>query len=291
VSCGQAYAADFRAKPVVIDDDDDEDIGIRGILTDGPAQTGTAGLTASIFSSLSVKDWSVEIGLQQRVTSKSGRRRSLEGATGLTYEIIWRDLIFLTSDRGLGVYLLEEKGFLSDRDRISAGFAINTEDGDGSARSRSQARATDAKRGASTFAMAFAEYRIDRWRAWVELAHFIGNGKGNVVSLGGEYILPLTGKWSTKIATGISLGDGSYMRDNFTIPALAPAFIPNTTYVSPKAGARDLTVSADFEYRADDHWRWNTVVGFTQSLAVSQQGAFVKVRSAPFLSTGVRYRF
>jgi outer membrane scaffolding protein for murein synthesis (MipA/OmpV family) len=133
-------------------------------------------------------------------------------------------------------------------------------------------------------------HRHSCWDSW-NIGSIVANGKGNVVSLGGEYTLPLTSKWSTTFATGISFGDGTYMRDNFTVPPLAPSFIRNTTYVSPKAGARDLTVSADFEYRADAHWRWNTVIGFTQSLAVSQQGAFVKVRSAPFVSTGIRYRF
>jgi outer membrane scaffolding protein for murein synthesis (MipA/OmpV family) len=287
----QACAADPPAKPSLMDDDDEDDAAPVQKPSSYPANAELTAPAASIFSPLSASDWKVEIGLQQRVTSKAGRRRKAEGATGLTYDILWRDLIFLSSDRGFGANLIDRKALFGDRDRITAGFSINIDDRDASERSRSQARASDAKRGSSTFVLAFAEYRIDRWRFWAEAAHFVANGKGNVVSLGGEYTLPLTSKWSTTFATGISFGDGTYMRDNFTVPPLAPSFIRNTTYVSPKAGARDLTVSADFEYRADAHWRWNTVIGFTQSLAVSQQGAFVKVRSAPFVSTGIRYRF
>jgi outer membrane scaffolding protein for murein synthesis (MipA/OmpV family) len=285
------FAADPPAKPSVIDDDDDDDATPVQKPSGDPARAGATAPTASIFSPLSVSDWKVEIGLQQRFTSKAGRRGKAEGATGLTYDIVWRDLIFLSSDRGFGANLIDRKTLFGDRDRITAGFSINVDDRDASERSRTQARSADAKRGSSTFVLAFADYSIDRWRLWAEAAHFVANGKGNVVSFGGEYALPLTSKWSTTFASGISFGDRTYMRDNFTIPPLAPSLIRNTTYVSPKAGARDLTVSVNFEYRADAHWRWNTVIGFTQSLAVSQQGAFVKVRSAPFISTGIRYRF
>jgi outer membrane scaffolding protein for murein synthesis (MipA/OmpV family) len=293
----QVLAADPPAKPAIQDEDDDDDDddddkkGPAGKKPDVPAITREAGSSAWLFSPFSAADWNVEVGVQLGFASRPGRRSTVEGLTGLTYNIVWRDLIFLSSDRGLGINLIDRKGLFNDLDRIKLGFSLSTDDADATGLSRSQARAAGARRNSSAFALGFAEYRIDRWRVWTELAHFLTNGEGNVLSLGGEYTLPLTRKSSTTFATGISFGDGAYMRNNFTVPPLAPASTGRTTYVTPKAGARDLTVSADFEYRADAHWRWNTVVGFTQSLAVSQQGTFVKVRSVPFLTTGIRYRF
>jgi outer membrane scaffolding protein for murein synthesis (MipA/OmpV family) len=288
-----AFGADPAARPAVADEEDDEEppAARSALSSDNSAQAQAREQSPSLLSPLSAVNWTVEIGLQQKLTSRQGRRRALEGATGLTYEIVWRELLFLSSDRGIGANLLERKGLFTSRDRIQAGLSFNTDDRDASGRSRSQSRSVDARRGSSTFALAFADYRIDRWKFWAEVAHFVGNGQGNVVSVGGEYALPLTGKWSAILATGISFGDGAYMRDNFRVPPIASELLRRTSYVTPKAGARDITVSANFEYRADEHWRWNTVLGVTQSLAVSQQGAFVKVRTAPFVSTGVKYQF
>jgi outer membrane scaffolding protein for murein synthesis (MipA/OmpV family) len=284
-----AQAADMRPVAPVIDDDDEDDKPAKagsGLV----APSSSSDLTGTVFEPLAAKNWSAEVGLRQRLSSRQGKRRAVEGATGVTFDVVWKDTLFLSSDKGLGANLLQRRGIFSGNDRFVAGVAFNIDDQDGSDRSRSQSRSVDAKRGVSSFALGFAEYKIERWRLWTEIAHFLGNDRGNVVSLGAEYRLPLTTKWSTTFASGISFGDRAYMRDNYSVPAI---YIPfqNPFYAQPKAGARDFTISADFEYRADDHWRWNTVIGFTNSLAVIQQGTFVKVRSEPFISTGVKYKF
>jgi outer membrane scaffolding protein for murein synthesis (MipA/OmpV family) len=286
--CQPAQAADPAAKPPVSDDDDDDDQPTKPVVPGAPVKSPA--LAQVLFEPLAVRNWSAELGVRQRFTSRQGRRDSVEGAAGLTYDIKWADTLFLSSDRGLGVNAFSKKGIFSESDRFLAGVSVNIDDASASERSRSQSRSVDLKRGVTTFALGFAEYRIDRWRMWTEVAHFVGPDHGNVLSLGLEYRLPLTNKWSTTFGSGISFGDGAYMRENFSVPQPAALFLRRPS-IQPKAGARDLTLSADFEYQADEHWRWNTVVGFTQSLAVVQQGTFVKYQSQPFVSTGVKYRF
>jgi outer membrane scaffolding protein for murein synthesis (MipA/OmpV family) len=297
------YAADMR--PVLADDDDEEDdksvtntsslvapslVAPSLVAPSLVAPSGTGGLKDLLFEPLAAKNWSVEIGLRQRWSSRQGKRRAVEGATGLTFDVIWRDTLFASSDRGVGVNLFQTRNLLSKRDRFIAGVAFNIDDQSESERSRSQSRSVDVKRGVSKFALGFAEYQSDRWRLWTEFAHFVGNDKGNVVSLGVEYRLPLTNKWSATFASGLSFADKAYMRDNYSVPANY-TLSKRPVFAQPKAGARDITVSADFEYQADVHWRWNTVIGFTNSLAVTQQGTWVKVRSEPFISTGIKYKF
>jgi outer membrane scaffolding protein for murein synthesis (MipA/OmpV family) len=167
---------------------------------------------------------------------------------------------------------------------------INIDDLDSTDRSRSQSRSLDATKRNTVFALGFAEYRLDRWRTWTELAHYLGKDDGNVLSAGVEYRLPLTAKWSTAVAVGLSAGDASYMRTNFSIPPVY-SLGKRPLIIEPKAGLRDVTLSTDFEYQANDHWRWNTVMGFTRSLAVIQQGTWVKDQSQPFVSTGIKYKF
>jgi outer membrane scaffolding protein for murein synthesis (MipA/OmpV family) len=283
-----AQAADPAPKSASADDDDDDLPPVKSASTGAPGKPPS--MAQVLFEPLAVRNWSAELGIRQRFTSRQGRRNSVEGATGLTYDVSWQDTLFLSSDRGLGVNVFSKKGIFAESDRFFAGVSINIDDDGASERSRSQSRSVDLKRGVTTFALGFAEYKIDRWRMWSEVAHFLGPDKGNVLSLGLEYRLPLTNKWSTTFGSGISFGDGAYMRQNFSVPLSVPLAL-GRPLIQPKAGARDFTVSADFEYQADEHWRWNTVVGFTQSLAVSQQGAFINVQSQPFISTGIKYKF
>ncbi|MFM9976258.1 MAG: MipA/OmpV family protein [Beijerinckiaceae bacterium] len=286
-----AKAADARPQATVTDENDDDD--------DAPLATGSSLILApsgspflkdQLFEPLAAKNWSVEIGATQRWSSRLGKRRAIEGATGLTLDIVWLDTFFVSSDRGAGVNLFRTRNLFTERDRFTAGVSFNADDQDQSERSRTQSRSVDAKRGISTFALGFAEYQIDRWRFWAEAAQFVSHDKGKVLSLGLEYRLPLTQKWSTTFATGASFGDGAYMRNSFSVPPNSVAS-RSRPFVQPKAGARDFTVSVDFEYRADEHWHWNIGAGFTKSLAVIQQGTFVKVRSQPFINAGIKYKF
>jgi outer membrane scaffolding protein for murein synthesis (MipA/OmpV family) len=271
---GPAYAAD----PARAGAGDDDDVS---------AVTSAAG---KLLAPQPVREWSAELGLRTRVTSQQGRRDSAEAFVGLTFDIVWRDLIFLSSNRGLGVNTFKTTNLLLDGDKFKTGFSVNLDDVDSTERSRSQSRSLDFRNRNTMFALGFAEYQIGRWTLWSELAHYLAGDNGNVLSVGAEYRMPLTGKWSVATALGISAADHAYMKENYAVPpiftlAKAPLF------VQPKAGFRDLTVSVDFEYQADEHWRLNTVVGFTQSLAVIQKGAWVKVQSLPFISTGLRYKF
>jgi outer membrane scaffolding protein for murein synthesis (MipA/OmpV family) len=285
-----ALAADMR--PSLEDDDDDEAAKPVSAL---PSSALTppdrnADLSRIMFDNLAVRHWNAELGVRQRWVSRQGKRRGIEGATGLIFDLSWRDTFFLSSDRGLGANILSLRNVISGSDRFAAGVSLSFDEKESRERSQSQSRSVDAKRGTSTFILGFAEYSIARWKLWTELAHFVGSDKGNVVSLGLEYRLPLTTKWSTTFATGFSLADGQYMRQNYSVPYIA-SLGRRPLFVQPKAGLRDVTVSADFEYVADRHWRWNTQIGFTKSLVVIPQGTWVKVRSEPFISTSVRYRF
>jgi outer membrane scaffolding protein for murein synthesis (MipA/OmpV family) len=291
---GMSHAADMRPGNVFRDDDDDDETEDVKPAATGSAQLPPPGradtLAAVVFEPLAARNWSAELGVRQRFSSRQGRRRSIEGATGLIFDLQWRDTLFLSSDRGIGANLLHLRGALVDRDQFAAGVSLSFDERGSNERSQAQSRSLDAKRGSAVFALGFAEYKVARWRLWTELAHFLGPDKGNVLSLGVDYRLPLTEKWSTTLATGLSLADGRYMRDNYAAPAIL-TYLKRPLFIQPKAGLRDVTVSMDFEYAADRYWRWNTQVGFTNSLVIAQKGAWVKVRSEPFISTGVKYRF
>ncbi len=286
-------------RPPVEQAEDDDDEGAKPasrFASPSPAlsaltpPTGNADLSSVVFENLAVRHWNAELGFRQRWVSKQGKRRAIEGATGLVFDLSWKDTFFLSSDRGVGANIVSLRGVVGESDRFAAGISLSFDEKESRERSQSQSRSVDAKRGTSTFVLGFAEYSVSRWKLWSELAHFIGPDKGNVLSLGLEYRLPLTMKWSTTVATGLSLADGQYMRQNYAVP-YSVSLGRRPLFVQPKAGARDVTVSADFEYAADKHWRWNTQIGFTKSLVVVQQGAWVKVRSEPFISTSVRYKF
>jgi outer membrane scaffolding protein for murein synthesis (MipA/OmpV family) len=285
---GLAHAADL-ARPATEDDDDDETPATKPTPSlSAPSQSKET--SRLLFNTLSAKDWHLEIGLQQRFTSRLGKRRAVEGATGLLLDITWRDTLFITTERGIGANLLTAKQLFTGNDRFVAGLSVNYDDANSGERSRSQARAADAKRNLSPFVLGFAEYQIDRWKLWTELAQYTGSAKGKVLSLGVEYRLPLTAKWSTTFATGFSLADKTYVKDNYPATFLSVPGKPFKAF-RPESTLRDLTVSADFEYRADEHWRWNTTIGFTNNLALANPGVVIKARSTPFVGTALRYRF
>jgi outer membrane scaffolding protein for murein synthesis (MipA/OmpV family) len=292
-----AHAADPRPAQQIENNDDEEEDPPQKNATGPDRLQGTAssekseasGL-AELFSPLRASDWSLELGIKSRVTGTRGTRKSINADAGLLFDIRWRELLFLSTDRGIGINLFQKKGVLAASDSIILGAALSISDSAESDRSRSQSRSLDATRRSSGFTLGFAEYRTGQWNLWAEIARYHIAQNGTVVSLGVEYRQPLTNKWQATFAWGLSAGDGAYMRDNFTVaPLLSLARRP--LFIQPKAGLRDTTVSVDFEYQADEHWRWSTVLGFTQSLAVVQQGAWVKVRSQPFISTGIKYKF
>jgi outer membrane scaffolding protein for murein synthesis (MipA/OmpV family) len=286
------WAADMTRQYAETDDDDDDETLATGSTTPrsliAPSQSKE--LPRAVFNTFSARDWFVEVGVQQRLTSRLGRRRVLDGATGLLLDIVWSDTLFISSERGIGANLMTINQLFSPSGRFQAGASFSYDDRDSGERSRSQGRAGDAKIRVSPLVLGFAEYQHDRWRLWTEIAHFTGNAKGNVASLGLEYWLPLTAKWSTTLAVGASVADKTYVKDNYPATLLAIPGRPLTPF-RPSSTARDLTVSADFEYRADQHWRWNAIVGFTNSLALAKPGTVIKTRSAPFVSSGIRYRF
>jgi outer membrane scaffolding protein for murein synthesis (MipA/OmpV family) len=290
LSCGGLVHAADLSRTATDDDDDDDDAPVTKPTPSLSAPSQSKETQRLLFSTLPAKDWHIEVGLQQRFTSRLGKRRAIEGATGLLLDITWRDTLFITAERGIGANLLTAKQLFAGNDRFVAGLSVNYDDSNSGERSRSQARAADAKRALSPFVLGFADYQIGRWKLWTEFAVYTGNAKGNVLSLGVEYRLPITAKWSTTFATGFSLADKAYVKDNYPATFLSVPGKPFTAF-KPATTLRDLTVSTEFEYRADDHWRWNTVVGFTNSLALAAPGVVIKARSTPFVGTAIRYRF
>ena len=279
-----AVSAD-PARSTVIEDDDEDD---------GPSvsskPTSPKTMTETLFSPLLASGWRVEFGTRALAVPKVLGDNAIQASLGFTYNIIWNDTVFLTSERGLGINAFQARGVFGQADRFVAGIAANYDDRAGIARSQSQLRSLDVRQRNAVHALGFAEYRNSNWRVWSEVSSYIDRRNGHVFSLGSEYAIPVTNKWTFLLSGGLSYSDAAHMRETYGIPAAAAVQFGASPY-RLSAGFSDASLSAQIEYKADNHWTWSLTAGETFLLGQAAKSPRVETRSQPFMSAAVKYKF
>ena len=230
------------------------------------------------------------MGVRGRVTPRKGSEAEKTAVVGFTYDLVWNDTLFLSSSKGLGINIIRQQDVLATGDRFLFGASVNIGEERGRSRSQTQFRSLDIRTGKSAFALVFSEYKLGNWRLWAEGATYFDHNLGNVASFGADYIVPLSPKWSLTLGSGISFGDAANLREVYGIPsniALQQGIAPFR--LGP--GPRDASVSAEFEYQADQHWRWTFGTGYNFLLGQAAQSPRTIARSELVLSSGIKYRF
>lgn len=254
-------------------------------LDDDDEQAGTD----TLFNSKPAKDWSATVGARSKLSSAKTGGKNLRVGYGPYFEFIWKDA-FLSSDRGLGINLISQKGFVQASDKLSAGVSISADREKSLIRSQSQYRFLDAFGNYTPYALGFVDYRAGNLRIFGEATTFLDKNNGNLFTAGSEYIIPLTNKWSLTVAGTVTYGDAAYMRENFGISSVAAAAIGQSPS-KLKSGFRDVVLSTEAEYEADRHWSYSIGAGYARLLGDAAESTRVQSRSQPFLTAGVKYRF
>lgn len=245
---------------------------------------------AEAFEPRPAKDWAVTIGTTARLTSSRTGSRRMALAPAPFYDVQWKNLAFLSSEKGLGLNLLRETGLLMPSDRFTLSASVNANNERSLIGSLSQYRALDIKGKYTPYLVGRAEYKAGNWLAFVEADKFFDLNNGSVLSFGGEYTQPLTDKWSMIMMASLSFGSTVHMQENYGVPQ-AFALAIGKPAVRLHSGPRDATIATEFEYQADRHWSYSLLAGYTRLLGEAAESYRIASRAQPFLGTSIKYHF
>lgn len=250
----------------------------------------TAAVKNDLFEPTPAKDWNATLGARSRISSTKIGGKSSSVVASPFYDIQWKDVAFLSSDRGLGVNLLRAKDVVTASDKLFVGFALNVDSEKTLIRSQMQFRSLDLKGKYIPFLLSFAEYKIENLRIYSEIASFIDRNNGNVFTVGSEYALQLTNKWTLILGCSVSYGDTTHMRENFGVPSVFAASVGRSAFRLHN-GFRDATLTAEADYQASRYWSYSVSGGYTRLLGEAAESYRVETPSQPFMAVGVKYHF
>lgn len=237
--------------------------------------------------------WGIKIGAGTLYVPEYGGSDEMTFEALPFLEIEWNDLVFLSSEDGLGVNV-----YRGDELRISTsiGYEFGREESDSD-----DLRGLGDISGSGTAVIA-AEYEAGPVASFLELTRHLGGTKGIVLELGVETFVPLAGTSGRRDdgdeprAPGLMIGisaewaDDSYMGDMFGINMLQSERSRLPRY-SAQAGFKSFGAEVGFMYPMGDHWSAMIVAEYSRLMGDAADSPIVKDANQFSVGLFVAYGF
>lgn len=239
-----------------------------------------------LFRREDVQTWSSRNDLDITVGAGIGVAPRFEGAKNFSLQPLpyidasWRDRVFLSTDDGLGVNLLNKNGFYT-------GPFVWVSDGRRTGSSNRLAGLSDVE----TVAIGgfFARYEFnDAFDIFGRIHRDLEQGRrGLTTDIGAELDLPVTDTLIAGLKTTATWAQGDALRPFFGI-SQQEAQASGYAAFSPGSGWRDVTVEPSLTILLDDHWALTSLLTYERLLPTVNKSPLVADRgNANQLSYGL----
>lgn len=191
-------------------------------------------------------DWDITIGAGPGYRPRFESGRDYQPTIFPYLDITWRDLLFLSTEDGLGANLLRANG-------LKAGpfFQLSN------SRRESDAQRLHGLGDVDTVIQGgvFANYEFAREQSvFVKLRRDIGGDRSGVfASLGADFTLPLSESWIASARVVVTWADSSALQPFFGVTPGQSA-VSGEPVFTPHAGFRDVTFEPTLTRRLGEHW-------------------------------------
>jgi outer membrane scaffolding protein for murein synthesis (MipA/OmpV family) len=192
------------------------------------------------------EDWDITVGAGPGYRPRFETGRDYRPTMFPYLDITWRDLLFLSTEDGLGANLLRAKG-------LTAGPFLQLSN----SRRESDAQRLHGLGDINTVVQGgvFASYEFAKEQsAFVKLRRDIGGDRSGVFAdFGADFTVPLSHVWIAGVRIVATWANADALQPFFGVtPAQSPA--SGEPVFTPHSGFRDVTFEPTLTRRLDEHW-------------------------------------
>jgi len=231
--------------------------------------------------------WRVNLGIGAGLVTQYSGSKTYKIAAIPLVDITWKNRVFISTQRGLGFYAINNASFQLG---ASLGYSADARyyGGNGNLRGLRSIKP-------GGLATIFAEYRVAGFSMIAGLHQRIGSVNGELIDLGAAYDFALSPQLSVNVGPSItyasaSLNDGFY---GVTAQQSAEAAAQGNHLRAyrPGAGIQDVALNIDAAYQWNEHWTINGIAKLSELVGPDGNSPVTQQKFQPAAAVTMNYRF